>query len=163
VITAFSEAALESIGVSNMRDYAQLVPNMFMVETQNSSFTFVNIRSISQMRNTDPSVAVVIDGVQQTNAIGMSQELYDIQQIEILKGPQGALYGRNSIGGAISITTKRPGNESEGFVRLGAGNGESYKLQGALVGALIEDKLFGRIAFSYSDSQGVRKNVATGG
>ena len=85
MITAFSEAALESIGVSNMRDYAQLVPNMFMVETQNSSFTFVNIRSISQMRNTDPSVAVVIDGVQQTNAIGMSQALYDIQQIEIFQ------------------------------------------------------------------------------
>jgi iron complex outermembrane receptor protein len=163
VITAFSEDTLESIGVTSMRDYAQLVPNMFVVETQNSSFTFVNIRGISQMRNTDPSVAVVIDGVQQTNAIGMSQELYDIQQIEVLKGPQGALYGRNSIGGAINITTKRPGDEVEGFVRVGAGNGESYKVQGAVGGPLIEDKLYGRAALSYSDSEGVRNNITTGG
>ena len=161
-IAAFTEDILESIGVSSMRDYAQLVPNMFMIETQNSSFTFVNIRGITQMRNTDPSVAIVIDGVLSTNAIGMSQELYDIQQIEVLKGPQGALYGRNSVGGAINITTKKPTNEVEGFIRGGAGNGDSYKIQGSVSGPLVEDKLYGRVAVNYSDSDGVRKNVTTG-
>ena len=162
VISAFTEDMLENIGVSSMRDYAQLVPNMFMIETQNSSFTFVNIRGITQMRNTDPSVAIVIDGVLSTNAIGMSQELFDIQQIEVLKGPQGALYGRNSVGGAINITTKRPTEEVEGFFRAGAGNGDFYKVQGAISGPLAEDNLYGRLAFSYSDSDGVRPNVATG-
>ena len=162
VISAFTEDMLDSIGVASMRDYAQLVPNMWIVETQNSSFAFVNIRGITQMRNTDPSVAIVIDGVLSTNAIGMSQELYDIQQIEVLKGPQGALYGRNSVGGAINITTKRPTNENEGFVRAGVGNGDSYKVQGAISGPLVEDELYGRLAVSYSDSDGVRPNITTG-
>ena len=63
VISAFTENMIESIGVSSMRDYANLVPNMFLVETQASAFTFVNIRGVTQFRNTDPSVAIVVDGV----------------------------------------------------------------------------------------------------
>lgn len=161
-ISAFTAADIESIGVSNMRDYANLVPNFFLVETQASAFTFVNIRGITQMRNLDPSVAIVIDGVLSTNSIAMSQELFDIEQIEVLKGPQGALYGRNAMGGAINITTKRPSNELEGFLRAGYGNGRSGKVQASVSGPLIEDQLFGRIALNFSDSRGLRENVTLG-
>ncbi len=161
-ISAFTEADIESIGVSNMRDYANLVPNFFLVETQASAFTFVNIRGITQMRNLDPSVAIVVDGVLSTNSIAMSQELFDVQQIEVLKGPQGALYGRNAMGGAINITTKRPSNELEGFVRAGYGNGQSGKIQASMSGPLVEDQLFGRVAVSFYDSKGHRENTALG-
>lgn len=159
-IAAFTEDDIDRIGVSSMRDYAKLIPNFFLVETQNQSFTFINIRGITQMRNTDPSVAVVVDGVLSTTPISLSQELFDIQQIEVYKGPQGALYGRNAMAGAINITTKRPSNELEGFIRAGAGNGSAYKFQGAVSGPLIENSLFGRISASYYDSDGVRDNVA---
>lgn len=162
-VTAFTNADIRSIGVNSMRDYAKLVPNMLLVETQASNFAFVNIRGISQFRNTDPSVAVVIDGVLNTTGNGLSQELFDIEQIEVLKGPQGAIYGRNAIGGAINITTRKPTNEFEGFLKAGYGNGNAGRGQASLSGPLVEDKLFGRIAFNYYDDDGFRKNITTGG
>ncbi len=158
-VAAFPEDVIESIGISSMRDYARLIPNFFLIETQNSSFAFVNIRGITQMRNLDPSVAIVIDGVLSTSAIGMSQELFDIQQIEVLKGPQGALYGRNAMAGAINITTKRPTNEFEGFIRGGYGNGDAGKVQASISGPISEDTLFGRLAVSYYNADGWRPNV----
>ncbi|RMD91151.1 MAG: TonB-dependent receptor, partial [Alphaproteobacteria bacterium] len=162
MVNAFTERDIENIGVKSMRDYASLVPNLYLVETQSSTFAFVNIRGISQFRNTDPSVAVVIDGVLNTSPIGISQELFDVQQIEVLKGPQGALYGRNALGGAIVITTKKPSNEFEGFVRAGAGGGHMGKGQAAVSGPIVEDKLFGRLAFSYYNDDGFRDNITTG-
>ncbi len=66
------------------------------------------MRGISQARNSEPSAAIVVDGVEMTQPAQFNQELLDIQQIEVLKGPQGALYGRNAIGGAIIITTAQP-------------------------------------------------------
>ncbi len=161
-VDAFTAEEIEQIGVSGMRDYAKLVPNFFLVETQNSSFAFVNIRGITQMRNLDPSVAIVVDGVLSTNPISMSQELFDIEQIEVLKGPQGALYGRSAVGGAINITTKRPANEFEAFVRVGVGDGDASKVQGAISGALVEDRVFGRLSASFSDADGWRDNVTAG-
>jgi len=162
VITAFTDSDIENIGVHSMRDYAALVPNLLLVETQGSNFAFVNIRGISQFRNTDPSVAVVIDGVLNTTGNGLSQELFDIQQIEVLKGPQGALYGRNAIGGAINITTKKPGNEFEGYIKAGYGNGNAGRGQASISGPLVKDKLFGRIAFNYYNDDGFRRNITTG-
>lgn len=162
VVTALNEEQLESVGVHSMRDYAKLVPNMLLVETQGSNFAFVNVRGISQFRNTDPSVAVVIDGVLNTTGNGLSQELFDVAQIEVLKGPQGALYGRNAIGGAIVISTKKPDNEFEGFMKVGYGNGNAGRAQASISGPLIENELYGRIAFNYYNDEGFRHNITTG-
>lgn len=68
------------------------------------------------MRNSDPNVAIVIDGVTLSSVKPFNQDLFAIQQIEVLKGPQSALYGRNAAAGAIVITTKKPGDEFEGNV-----------------------------------------------
>ena len=161
-VTALTETEIERIGISAISDYANLVPNLFLVETQNATFSFPNIRGITQSRNLDPSVAIVVDGVLSTSPIALSQELFDVQQIEVYKGPQGALYGRNAIGGAINITTKKPSNEFEGLLRLEYGNGKSGKAQAVLSGPIIEDQLYARGAFSFRDSEGVRENVTLG-
>ena len=100
-----------------------MVPNMTMVETQNAGNSFITVRGISQARNSEPSVAVLVDGVLETNPYEFDQELFDIQQIEVLKGPQGALYGRNAIGGAIIIRTEDPSDQFEGAREVGIGNG----------------------------------------
>lgn len=161
-VNAFSEQAIEDAGIEGMSDYVGLVSNVSLIETQNSAFTFVNIRGNSQVRNSEPSVAIAIDGVLSTSPLSFSQEMFDVQQIEVLKGPQGALYGRNAVGGAINITTRQPTNETEGMVRAGYANGDTFKTQAGVSGAIIEDVLLYRLAGSYKDSEGLRKNGFTG-
>jgi iron complex outermembrane receptor protein len=160
-VTAFDAETIEQARIQSMRDYVQLTSNMTLMETQNNAFTFVNIRGLAQIRNVDPTVAVVIDGVLSTTSLGFSQELYDIQQIEVLKGPQGALYGRNATGGAINITTKQPTTDPEVYVRGGIGNGDFVQLSGVASGPLGGDNVLGRIVVGYKDADGWRDNVAT--
>ena len=105
-VTAFTSEAIENAGIERPADFIALTPNVNLVQTQNAGNSFVIIRGISQNRNSEPSVAVIVDGVQQVNPAQFNQDLFDIEQIEVLKGPQGGLYGRNAIGGAIIITTK---------------------------------------------------------
>ncbi|HXS79029.1 MAG TPA: TonB-dependent receptor plug domain-containing protein, partial [Gammaproteobacteria bacterium] len=160
-VTAFDADTIEQARIQSMRDYVQLTSNMTLMETQNNAFAFVNIRGLAQIRNVDPTVAVVIDGVLSTTSLAFSQELYDIQQIEVLKGPQGALYGRNATGGAINITTKQPTTEPEVYVRGGVGNGESVQLSAVASGPLGADRVRGRVVVGYKDADGWRDNVAT--
>jgi iron complex outermembrane receptor protein len=158
-IDAFDAGMIESAGITSMRDYVGMAPQISLIETQNIGFTFVNVRGLSQVRNSEPTVAVVVDGVLQTTGLGFSEELYDIQQVEVLKGPQGALYGRNASGGAINITTREPTNALEGFARIGYGNGENMLFNGAVSGALVPNVLMGRAAVSFRDADGWRENI----
>jgi iron complex outermembrane recepter protein len=135
-INVFSEQAIEAAGIEKPGDFISLVPNMTLVQTQNAGNAFVVVRGISQARNSEPSVAVLVDGVLETNPAEFNQELFDIQQIEVLKGPQGALYGRNAIGGAIIIHTKDPPNHFEGNAKVGVGNGPSERAQVAVGGPM---------------------------
>ncbi len=139
-LNVFTEQAIEAAGIEKPGDFIAMIPNMTLVETQNAGSAFVTVRGISQARNSEPSVAVLVDGVLETNPAEFDQELFDIQQIEVLKGPQGALYGRNAIGGAIIIRTKEPGDEWAGTARVGVGNGDSERAQLALSGPLNDSK-----------------------
>ena len=118
-VNAFNAQEIASAGILRPQDFIALTPNMTMVQTQNQGTSFIVVRGISQARNSEPSVAVLIDGVLMANPSQFNQELFDIESIEVLKGPQGALYGRNAIGGAVIIRTQRPGDEIEGSVTAG--------------------------------------------
>ena len=139
-VSVFTEQAIQSAGIQKPGDFIAMIPNMTLVETQNAGNAFVTVRGISQARNSEPSVAVLVDGVLETNPAEFDQELFDISQIEVLKGPQGALYGRSAIGGAIIITTKPPSDELEGTARVGVGNGVSERAQLSLSGPLNDSK-----------------------
>ena len=137
-----------------------MVPNMTLVETQNVGNSFITIRGISQARNSEPSVAVLVDGVLETNPYEFNQELFDIRQIEVLKGPQGALYGRDAIGGAIIIHTADPSDHFEGTSRVGVGNGLSEKAQLALSGPLDSaGTLRYRASVNFYNTNGYLQNV----
>jgi iron complex outermembrane recepter protein len=133
-VNVFTAEQIESAGIERPADFIKLVPNMTLVETQNAGNAFVVVRGVSQARNSEPSVAVLVDGVLETNPAEFNQQLFDIEQIEVLKGPQGALYGRNAIGGAIIIRTKQPTNELQGSVKLGYDNGPGQRVQAAVSG-----------------------------
>src|SRR5581483_1540321 len=159
-VSVFTEQEIQAAGIESPRDFIAMVPNMTLVETQNVGNSFVTVRGISQARNSEPSVAVLVDGVLETNPYEFSQELFDIRQIEVLKGPQGALYGRDAIGGAIIIRTADPPDHFEATTRVGIGNGVSEKAQLALGGPLDSDgTLRYRAAFNFYNTAGYINNA----
>ena len=156
---AFTEAEIESAGIETPADYIALTPNITLVETQNQGTSFITIRGLSQARNSEPSAAVLIDGVLMANPSQFNQELIDIQQIEVLRGSQGALYGRNAIGGVITVRTKDPSDEFEGKVAVGVDSGPGYKVQAVVSGpASGVDNLKYRASFSFKDTDGFINN-----
>lgn len=157
-VTAFDSQAIQNAGIERPADFIALTPNVNLVETQNAGNAFVIIRGITQNRNSEPSVAVIVDGVQQVNPAQFNQDLFDIEQIEVLKGPQGGLYGRNAIGGAIIITTKPATDEFAGNVTAGVDNGFGYFLRGGISGPIAENVKF-RIAGSYYNTDGFIQNT----
>lgn len=158
-ISAFTSETIEGAGIRSVADVAEMVPNLSIVQTQQPGVDFLVIRGVGQARNQEPPVAMVIDGVQLTSSYGLTQELFDVERIEVLKGPQGALYGRNAIAGAINIVTKKPTNEFEGRLTAGVGNGFFWETSGALSGPIVEDRLLFRVAGSYQDFDGNIHNV----
>src|SRR5512140_1612612 len=162
-VNVLTEQTIQSAGIESPRDFIALVPNMTLVETQNAGNSFVTVRGISQARNSEPSVAVLVDGVLETNPYEFDQELFDIQQIEVLKGPQGALYGRNAIGGAIIIHTVDPSDHFEGTTKVGVGNGVSEKAQVAVSGPIdAAGTLRYRASLNYYNTDGFLENTYLG-
>lgn len=120
------------------------------------------VRGVTQINNADSPIAIVVDGVPQNNQRQLKMNLFDVERIEVLRGPQGAFYGRNAAGGAINIVTKQPSNEFEGFLAGSYGNGDAIETSGAFSGPLVEDKLLFRIAGSYKEDGGRIENVFLG-
>ncbi|MDF2640690.1 MAG: TonB-dependent receptor [Novosphingobium lindaniclasticum] len=158
-VSVFSAAAIRDAGIRSIDDVTTLVPNLSLVDAQDAGTVAINIRGIGQVRNGEAPVALVVDGVQMTSTDSIKQALFDLDQIEVLKGPQGALYGRNAIGGAINIVTRKPTNELEGKVVLDYANGDDRRLFGSLSGALVPDLLLFRVAADYRKFDGVLHNV----
>lgn len=158
-VSVFTESTIERAGIERPADFLALTPNVAFTASQNAGNSAISIRGVSQVRNQDSSVAVVIDGVVMSSPSLFNQELFDVKQIEVLKGPQGALYGRNSIGGAINITTQAPDSEFGGKVVVGAGNGNRTKTQFSLNAPLVDDQLYFRLSGSRLSHDGYLKNV----
>src|SRR5688572_16703196 len=154
-INAFTAADIKTAGIDRPQDFVALTPNMSLVQTQNQGTSFVTVRGISQARNSEPSVAVLIDGVQMANPSQFNQELFDVESIQVLKGPQGALYGRNAIGGAVIIETREPGDEIEGSVMAGYESGPGYAVRGGVGGPLGDSDTWKfQVSGSYFDTDG---------
>ena len=157
-VTAFTADEVVRAGIESTQDFINLTPNVTLDDSFTLGNSFVQVRGVAQINNADSPIAIVVDGVPQNNQKQFKQELFDIERIEVLKGPQGSLYGRNAIGGAINIVTKAPTNELEGYVRAGYGNGDMKKVNGALSGAIIDDTLMFRVSGSYKDFDGLVNN-----
>src|SRR6056300_1988154 len=159
-VKAFTDSEIRSAGISTPQDFVDLTPNVTLVQTQSTGNSFLNIRGISSARTSELAAAVLIDGVLLTNPTQLNQQLFDIEQIEVLRGPQGALYGRNAIGGAVTITTKAPGDEQEGEIQIGYESAPGYSVKGYLGGPLSDDgSVSYRVAGSIIDHDGYLKNA----
>lgn len=163
-ITALAGGSLEQMGVADLSDIAIAVPSMSIGEPRLSSTQIISIRGIAGQDGgvaQDEPVGVYLDGVYLGRPQGQFFSLVDIERIEVLKGPQGTLYGRNSTAGAINIITRKPAGDFAGMVEGSIGNFDQYKVRGSLEGGL-SDGLSARATFSYTDFGGDLKNTFTG-
>lgn len=125
-ITAFTQDAMERAGITDLTDVGKFVPNLNVTGFSAGHVSSVNpfIRGIGlqdHLITTEPGVGVYVDGVYLGRQVGQNWSLANVERVEVLRGPQGTLYGRNSIGGAINIITRQPGDENGGRMKLYAG------------------------------------------
>ncbi|RDV06113.1 TonB-dependent receptor [Sphingorhabdus pulchriflava] len=122
-VTVLTADALQKTGADKAQDFVQLTPGVTIVTgTAEAGDTQINIRGINGARDAESSIALVVDGILKTNTAQLNQTQGTLRQIEILKGPQGALYGRNAAAGAIVVQTLKPGDTLEGAVRASYAN-----------------------------------------
>lgn len=158
-VTAFSAQQLQDADVRGVSDFIGLTPNVSITQSESAGLNQVTIRGVTEVRNSDSPVAVVVDGVQEVDPRQFTQKLFDLQSVEVLRGPQGALYGRDALGGAIIINTKRPTDDLEGYLQGGVGTGNEYSAEGAISGPIVDDKLFFSVGASYTDRDGYFENI----
>lgn len=161
-VSAFTAADIASRGIASTRDVLPLTPNVTYDESFTVGNSFVSVRGVAQINNADSPVAIVVDGVPQNSQKQLRMELFDVERIEVLKGPQGALYGRNAIGGAINIVTRAPTNDFEGWAQAGYGSGNTRALSAAASGPIVDDKVLLRVTGAWKDSDGNVENSFLG-
>lgn len=166
-IAAFSAADLEARGLTDLADLAPFTPNMTFDFTDansgNGNSSIIHIRGIGASDWTmtvDPGVGLYVDGVYISRAVGGVLDLLDFERIEVLRGPQGTLFGKNTIGGAINITTRKPSTEGiYGKVQATAGSYDRIDVRGD-INLPISDTLAATAAFSFKQRDGYVEALA---
>lgn len=165
-VTALDEAFLVRHDVQSIEDLSGFVPNLYTTNSVNYGAAPISIRGIGGANGggnffNDEPVAVYLDEMYIGRLSLSTSDLVDIESIQVLRGPQGSLFGRNATAGALLVQPARPTAEPEGYVRLSfAGHGERRVL-GAFSGPLT-DHLLGRVAIGYTDADGWGENTFTG-
>ena len=162
-VTAFSGDMVREGGIMSMEDVALLTPNFKMTSfnTAESQLYLRGIGSSLDGPTSDPSVAVFIDDVYIGRPAGASTDLYDLERIEVLRGPQGTLYGRNAAGGAVNIFTKKPQQEFEAKAGLTVGDYSLVNFRGYINGPIF-DNAAGKLTVNIRQRDGYAENVTTG-
>lgn len=153
-ISVYGRAELEKHQVVNFEDIAAYTPGVFVINDQDPGTNIITIRGISTDRLQQASVAYVVDGLALADKELFTQPYYDMERVEILKGPQGALYGKNAIGGVFNVITRAPTETFEGSVEAEYGNGDNKAVRVAVGGPLMGKKLMFRVAAQIQDWDG---------
>ncbi|MCG8612096.1 MAG: TonB-dependent receptor [Pseudomonadales bacterium] len=173
-ITAFSSNDLEMLSLNDLSGIGSFTPNLVFDQgtgnTGGSTSSQIYMRGIGQadfLFTSEPGVGIYLDGVYLPRSIGSLMDLIDIERVEVLKGPQGTLFGKNSVGGAISIVSKRPDNEFAGDLQLTLGEFSRREFSGNVNMPIVADKLLSKLSFSWKDVDGhtrrIQDNTRLGG
>lgn len=166
-VTAFTGETLRETGTVEVFDLQYQTPNLTITQSLASgSAAAIAMRGQSQadvLLTTDTSVGVYMDGVNMPRTLGVRGNMFDLERVEVVKGPQGTLYGRNTTGGAINLISKKPSYEAlGGFVEAGVGNYKAWRLAGAINIPIWEQKLAMRVAGQLSRRDGFGESNFTG-
>ncbi len=164
-VTAVSRATLDRRNATRLDDIEQLVPNLRITSGQNGVTANIRVRGVGPT-NTDiafePGVGLFVDGVFLPRSIGGLVDLLDIEQVEVLRGPQGTLFGKNTVGGAVNVTTIKPNPDPSAYALVRAGNFNSVETRVGFntpirIGGM-DDRLFARAAFRTLRTDGYTDN-----
>ena len=118
-VTAFTASQISDMGIQRAEDFISQTPGVSFVNTVETGDSSLSIRGMNGARDAETNFALIIDGILYINTYAFNREYADLEQIEILKGPQGALYGRSAAAGAVIMSTKKPSQEFEAELRAG--------------------------------------------
>lgn len=155
-VSALTAKNIDDYRLWESQDLTAIVPNLYSANPGDGR----NVTSVRGIVSSsyDQAVTTYIDGVNQFTLDTYIPQLFDVERIEVLRGPQGTLYGRNAMGGVINIITKQPGNKPSGFVEIDEGNFGTQRYTGAIRTPFIKDKLFFGASFLYDGLTGYFKN-----
>lgn len=162
-VTVLDTEAINNTFSSSLESIQQLAPSVSFRKgntTRNSALTVRGIGTVSFSTAAEPSVSTVVDGVVMGRSGQAFTSLYDVERIEVLRGPQGTLFGKNASAGVLNITTKRPGQERQGMVELTAFQDHEYRTRARYEGGLT-DKVAASVTVFDSQYEGNLKNVHT--
>jgi len=157
-VTAFTEGQIENMGVERAEDFVYMTPGVTFVNTVEVGDSSLSIRGINGARDAETNFAFIVDGILYTNPSAFNREYPDLAQIEVLKGPQGALYGRSAAAGAVIMSTKRPTQEMEGSIKVGAAEYGTVYGTATIAGPLGSD-VAGRLTVTSRKTDGFLENV----
>jgi iron complex outermembrane recepter protein len=156
-ITAISSKKVNDYRLWNSKDITAIVPNLYSANPGDNR----NVTSIRGITSTsyDPAVATYIDGVNQFSLDTYIAQLFDVERIEVLRGPQGTLYGRNAMGGVINIITKQPTNQRNAFAELSAGTHGQQRYALGMRTPIVSNKLFFGVSGIFDRTDGFYTNT----
>ncbi|MFT3727092.1 MAG: TonB-dependent receptor [Terricaulis sp.] len=164
-VTAVTAETLERQHITQVRDIAQFAPGL-NITSDAVGRAFMSIRGVGTtlIDTVQPGVGIFVDGIYQTNTSYLNNPVVDVARIEVLKGPQGTLFGNNTLGGAINVITRQPTDTFQGRFAADYAPDDNYQTySGSISGPLIEGVLRGRLAVSYHSADGFSKNTLAGG
>jgi iron complex outermembrane receptor protein len=156
-LTVLSSEKIAEAGIKGIHDVVRRVPNLFMPQWGNRGIGWVFVRGIGAVNN-DPAISFNVDGVNYMDSRIFDSPLFDIERVEVLRGPQGTLYGKNSLGGVINIVTKKPDNELHYGAEMTVGRYERFESMAYVRAPLVRDKLYLGASLSYGQMGGYAKN-----
>ena len=157
-ITAFTENQINNMGVERAEDFIFMTPGVTMVNTVEIGDTSLSIRGLNGARDAETNFAFIVDGILYPNPYGFNREMPDLAQIEVLKGPQGALYGRSAAAGAVIMSTKKPSDETDMRIKLSAAEHGTKTAMFTAAGA-ISDTIAGRFTVAHRSTDGFLENT----
>ena len=165
-VTALSGEQLVEYGITDIYDLQHSAPALRVGQSQSATTANFNIRGIgtsSQNFGLEPSVGLYVDGVYRPRQSSLINELADVERVEVLRGPQGTLFGRNSSAGAVLLNTVAPSHETDGYLELSYGNLDLFSANGAFGGTLVEDVLAMRMTAFLTSRDGFVDALGEGG
>ena len=161
-VTAVGMDRLQSAQINNLEDLQAIVPSITLGNDFNMAKIFIRgVGANTSTTGSETGVALHVDGAVVSRAEAQLTSLFDLERVEVLRGPQGSLYGRNAVGGSINLITAKPTEDLEGYGRVTLGDYNLIDAEGAISGP-ITDTLLGRLAFKTEDRNGFGVNPVTG-